>query len=77
MKQIKQYKYKIGGKEYDSPWWLISDCCGANIDEEKPFEYETMANGQPTPNLLHIREGICSKCNKKSEFYDKHYKDNY
>ncbi len=74
---LKIYKYKIGEKWYDFPWWLISNCCGANIDGEKPFEYKTMVNGQPTPNLLYIREGICSKCNKKSEFYDKHYKFTY
>ena len=81
MKIIKQYKYQIGNKLYDSPYWLISECCGANIDEEKPFKYESIDNTsyppRAIPNLLYISEGVCSKCNKKSEFYDKHYKDKY
>jgi|TARA_R110001583_G_scaffold83991_2_gene221297 hypothetical protein len=50
-------------KLHDSPYWLISECCGANVDEEKPFEYTS---------LLYLEKGICSKCNKESEFYDKH-----
>ena len=44
----------------------VSDCCGANVDEEKPFKKHKYDDGD-----CEILSGICSKCEKESDFHNK------
>ena len=51
----------------DKSYLSVSNCCGANADYNSPMEIRVLDNCGD----YDILNGICSKCNKESEFYDK------
>ena len=51
----------------DNSYLSVSNCCGANADYNMPMEIRVIDNDGD----YDILNGICSKCNKESEFYDK------
>ena len=50
----------------DRSYLSVSNCCGANADYDKPMKKHEYLDGSYV-----LLSGICSKCDKETNFYDK------